>query len=94
MIYKDGVISSFGLYSQSQGGKISALDAEIVARSKAMEYLAQYFKKTCGADSNLLDIDWKKKFHSQGSVIYPNGALKVLLEAKIKDVFPDGEPCK
>lgn len=94
VIYKDGVISSFGLYNQSQGGKISGLDAEAVARSEAMEYLAQYFKKTCEADSDLLAADWKKKFHSQGSVIYPNGVLKVLLEAKIKDVFPDGELCQ
>jgi hypothetical protein len=94
VIYKDGIISSFGLYNQSHEGKISGLDAEVVARSEAMEYLAQYFKKTCKADSDLLAADWKKKFHSQGSVIYPDGALKVLLEAKIKDIFPDGEPCK
>lgn len=94
VIYKEGMISSFGLYRMNASSHVSGLEAETIARTDAMEYLSQYFNKTCGSDSKLLAPDWKKKFHSQGSEIFSGKVWKIQLEAKMDDVFPGGEPCK
>lgn len=91
--YQDHNISFFGFYKPKVGEeKVSGLEAEMLARSEGKNYIAKYLKGNCGSDE--LKENWQSAFHSQGSVIDSNGNLKILMQAKMKDVFKDGESCK
>lgn len=92
--YQDHNISFFGFYKpKSAEEKLSGLKAEMLARSEGKSYIAKYLKDTCGGSDKLKE-NWQSAFHSQGSEIYSNGVLKILMQAKMEDVFKDGESCK
>lgn len=86
------IISSQGLYTPNADGKHSKnpINAEVVARANGIENITKYLNESCyNVHSNVFELQPKfaNEFHSQGTEIYSDGALKVNLTAPYKTVF-------
>lgn len=78
-----------GYHVPKEGEKKSGLAAELDARTNGVATLGGHISKTCegGTGSKLLASDWQRSLRSQGSEIFANGVLRIILTASLKDVF-------
>lgn len=74
--------------------KRSGLDAEMDARRDGVSALTDHLGKSCGlkeGESNTAGKDlrsgWNSALRSQGSEIYSNKALRIILTANLREVF-------
>ena len=84
----------YGVHSATRGK--TGLDAELAARQDGVNVITQYLEKSCSsADSNSpksnksksLSDNWQRAVKSQGSEIYANGVLRIILVAHLREVF-------
>lgn len=86
------IIASHGVYTPSASGRHSKnpITAEVAARANGIENITKYLNESCyNVHSNLFALQPKfaNEFHSQGTEIYADGALKVNLTAPYRTVF-------
>jgi len=96
-----------GYYVPKQGDAKSGLAAELEARQNGVTALTRHLGKVCegGTDNSHLASGWQRSLRSQGSEIYSNGVLKIILTSDLDKVFkgysvarakklrtPEGEP--
>ncbi len=86
----DPFSQSFTVEGISQAGgppyRVSALDAENLARKNALEVIERQFKSchtSSGSPLYTLQPQWHSSVLSKNSEIYPNGLWKILLFGKI-----------
>lgn len=90
--FKQMIISSQGVYAPNSDGKHSknTINAEVAARANGIDNITKYLNESCyNVHSNAFGLQPKfaNEFHSQGTEIYSDGALKVNLTAPYKTVF-------
>ncbi len=76
-----------GYYAPQQGERKSGLAAEIEARQNGVSRLSDHLAKACAKEDGRILEDWKAALRSQGSEIYSNGVLRIILTANLKDVY-------
>jgi len=78
-----------GLYKPSEERKsASGLEAETAARREGILFFSNYVESSCsGIDNVSAKNSWQQVFRSQGSTVFPEGTLEILLRAPYSDVF-------
>lgn len=78
-----------GLYVPKPGETKNGLAAELEARQNGIAALGDHLGKVCtGGTSNAnLTSNWRQSLRSQGSEIFANGVLRIILTASLKDVY-------
>ena len=91
---KQITITGFYAPQSTTPSKKTGLETELEARKNGLASLADYLAKSCEtpeagvpADALKLQSNWKTALRSQGSEIYPNGALKIILTVNLREVF-------
>jgi hypothetical protein len=83
--YLQDRISIDGVSSVPKGEKRTGLEAEIVSRRNGIEALGGQLKKICKETS--LSSNWKDLVRSNGSEIYLDQTIKILLIGKLSEVI-------
>jgi hypothetical protein len=78
-----------GYYVPKQGETKTGLAAELEARQNGIEVLGRHIGKACadGTANPRIASGWKGSLRSQGSEIFSNGVLRIILTANLKDVY-------
>jgi hypothetical protein len=78
-----------GLYVPKEGDVKTGLAAELEARQNGIAALGNHIGKVCegGTANAMLAANWRQSLRSQGSEIFSNGVLKIILTASLKDVY-------
>jgi hypothetical protein len=87
--FANKTLTVYGFFSPKQGEKKEGLAAEISARAGAVATLSQALSKECTGPLQTLQpgANWQRALRSQGSEIYANGVLKIILTASLREVF-------
>ena len=88
-------ITVYGLYVPKPEEAKGGLAAELEARQNGIAVLGAHLDKACegGSENPRLSSAWKTSLRSQGSEIYANGVLKIILTASLKEVYKEfGSP--
>jgi hypothetical protein len=83
--YLQDRISIDGVSSVPKGEKRTGLEAEIISRRNGIEALGGQLKKICKDTS--LSSNWKDLVRSNGSEIYLDQTIKILLIGKLSEVI-------
>lgn len=78
-----------GIYMPKQGEVKTGLAAELEARQNGIAALGNHFAKVCAggtANENLVE-NWRSSLRSQGSEIFSNGVLRIILTGSLKEVY-------
>lgn len=83
----------YGVFNAQKTTQKNGLDAELAARQEGMGALANYLTTSCQGDEGQqitgahLRANWQRSLRSQGSEIYSNGVLRIILMAPLRDIF-------
>lgn len=83
--YLQDRISIDGISTVPAGEKRTGLEAEIISRRNGLDALGSELKKICKETS--LSPNWKELVRSNGSEIYPDRTIKILLIGKLSEVI-------
>ncbi len=93
--FKHMVILSSGVYNiKNEDDKNNGLNAEVNARKNGVLAFENYIQESC-KNSNKLSLkikdNWRNSFRSQGTEIYPNKTIVILLQANYKEIFQNSK---
>ncbi|MBX9703817.1 MAG: hypothetical protein K2X39_06655, partial [Silvanigrellaceae bacterium] len=82
-------ISVQGTYHPANDGKRSGLEAETIARKKAIANLKNYFEQKCVGKEKFISLQpqWEQNLRSQGTEIFPHSISRITLSAGFDMLF-------